>query len=149
MRQVSADYRPFPRVREVDCRISFGVMDQNAKNAEISGNDPGFLPRYAQTTDGATGIGGKWASLERNFWALDGSYGIAPDSLQGVQTGWWSSLISGADGSFSTAPVIRYDFSAAITTLGWTLRFDGKTGQFPVSVRVETFASDGSALESL
>lgn len=149
MRQVSADYNPFPRVREVDCRISFGVMDQNAKNAEVSGNDTGFIARYDQTTDGVVEIAGKWASLERNFWSLDGTYDIAPDNVALVQTGWWSSLISGDDGTFATAPVIRYDFGAAITTLGWTLRFDDKSGQFPVSVRVDTFASDGSALESL
>lgn len=149
MKRVSEDYNPFPRVREVDCRISFGVMDQNAKNSTVSGNDAGFLPRYDQTTDGAVEIGGKWASLERNFWALDGSFDIAPDNLTAVQTGWWSSLISGADGTFAAAPAIRYDFGTAISTLGWTLRFDGKSNQYPASVRVDMFAEDGSVTETL
>ena len=148
MRQVSADYNPFPRVREIDCRISFGVMDQNAKNAAVSGNDPGYLARYDQTTDGVTKIAGKWASLERNFWSLDGTYAIAPDNVTDLQTGWWSSLVSGADGTFGTPPVIRYDFGAAITTLGWTLRFDDKTNQYPTVVQVDTFDASGAVLDS-
>lgn len=149
MRQVSDNYNPFPRVREVDCRISFGVMDQNAKNAEVTGNDAGFFPRYDQTVDGVNVIGGKWASLERNFWALDGTYDIAPDDMDGVQTGWWSSVISGADGTFETPPYIRYDFGQPLSTLGWTLRFDDKAGQYASEVLVEVFGSDGAVMETL
>lgn len=149
MKQVPKNYNPFPRVREVDCRISFGVMDQNAKNAAITGNDAGFFPRYDETVDGVNEIGGKWASLERDFWRLDGTYDIAPDNMDGVQTGWWSSVISGADGSFENPPYIRYDFGQPLSTLGWTLWFDGKTGQYASSVMIEVLAADGSVIETL
>lgn len=149
MRRTSENYNPFPRLREVDCRITFGVIDQNAKNAAISGNDAGFFPRYAQTVDGITGIGGKWASLEPDFWRLDGTYDIAPDNMDGVQTGWWSSDVSGADGRFENPPYIRYDFGAPLSTLGWTLHFDEKTGQYASEVLVEVFGADGSVLETL
>ncbi len=149
MRETSTDYNPFRRVREVDCQISFGVVDQAAKNAEITGNDAGFFPRYAQTVDGAGEIHGKWASLEKNFWTLDGTFGLAPDNLDGVQTGWWSSVISGADGRFASAPYIRYDFAQPLSTLGWTLRFDTKANQYASEVRVEVFAADGTVLETL
>lgn len=149
MIQVSGNYNPFPRVREVDCRISFGVMDQNAKDAEITGNDAGFFPRYGETVDGVNEIGGKWASLERDFWSLDGTYDIAPDDMDDVQTGWWSSVISGADGTFETPPYIRYDFGQALSTLGWTLWFDGKAGQYASAVRAEVFGADGAVIETL
>lgn len=149
MKQVPKNYNPFPRVREVDCRISFGVMDQNAKNAAITGNDAGFFPRYEETVDGVNEIGGKWAILERDFWRLDGTYDIAPDNMDGVQTGWWSAVISGADGSFENPPYIRYDFGQPLSTLGWTLWFDGKAGQYASSVRVEVLSADGSVIETL
>lgn len=148
MKKTSAEYNPFPRVREVDCRITFGVMDQNAKNADITGNDAGFFPRYGETVDGVDVIGGKWSSLERDFWILDGTYDIAPDDLDGVQTGWWSSVISGEDCIFGTAPYIRYDFGVPISTLGWTLHFDTKTGQYPSEVRVEVLGADGAVIET-
>ena len=149
MRKTSANYNPFPRLREADCRITFGVIDQNAKNAEISGNDAGFFPRYAQTVDGTDEIGGKWASLEPDFWRLDGTYDIAPDDMTGVQTGWWSSAVSGADGVFETAPYIRYDFGMPLSTLGWTLHFDTRAGQYASKVRVDVFDASGNVVESL
>lgn len=149
MKQTTSGYDPFTRIREVDCRISFGVIDQQAKNAEITGNDAGFFERYAQTVDGVQEIDGKWASLERNFWALDGTFGLAPDDMDGVQTGWWSSVVSGEDGTFEEAPYVRYDFGTALSTLGWTLRFDDKTGQYPAEVQVDVFGEDGETVETL
>lgn len=149
MRQTSEIYDPFRRVREVDCRITFGVMDQNAKNAAISGNDAGFFPRYAQTVDGVSEIGGKWASLEPDFWRLDGTYDIAPDNMDGVQTGWWSSDVSDAYGRFENPPYIRYDFGAPLSTLGWTLHFDEKAKQFAAEVVVDVFGADGAVMETL
>ena len=149
MQNTSKSYDPFPRVREVDCRITFGVMDQNAKDAVITGNDAGFFPRYAETVDGVNEIGGKWASLERNFWRLDGTYDLAPDDMTGVQTGWWSSVISGEDGAFETPPYIRYEFGAPLSTLGWTLRFDEKTGQYPTEIQIDVLDADGNITETL
>ena len=44
MKLTSADYKPFSIVREVDCLISFAVLDQNAKKEStvVSGNDAGW-----------------------------------------------------------------------------------------------------------
>lgn len=148
MRETGNEYVPFRRVREVDCRISFAVMAPDAKNADVSGNDAGFIPRYAQTLDDVNEIGGRWASLEQNFWSLDGTYDIAPDDLDDVQTGWWSDFVSGADGRFETAPYIQYTFGGAISTLGWTLWFDKKSRQYPTEIRAEVFAADGSVRET-
>lgn len=149
MKQTTEGYRPFTTVREVDCRISFGVMDQNARGAEINGNDAGFFPRWEETVDGTRSLPGKWASLERNFWSLDGTYGLAPDNTDAVQTGWWSSVISGADGVFETPLWMQYDFGLPLSTLGWTLRFDDKTNQYPSEVQVEVLDAAGSVIETL
>ena len=148
MRTVSDNYNPFPIVRDVDCRISFGVIDQNAKNGTITGNDAGFFPRFAQTVDGKQQIDGKWTSLERNFWVLDGTYTVPPDDMTDSETGWWSSVISGADGSFTAQPYIQYVFSAAISTLGITLRFDDKANQYASDVLLEFLSQSGTVAES-
>lgn len=148
MRTTGDNYLPFRRVREVDCRITFAVMAPDAKNAAVSGNDAGFLPRYAQTLDDINEIGGRWASLEQNFWSLDGTFDIAPDDLNEVQTGWWSGFVSGADGTFENPPYVQYTFGGAISTLGWTLRFDEKAKQYPTEIRAEVLAADGSVRET-
>ncbi len=149
MRQVSESYNPFPRVREVDCRISFGVIARKSADAEISANDTAFFGSLAQTADEIDGISAKWASLEPDFWRLDGTYDIVPDDASGLQIGWWSSVLSGADGAFETAPFVQYMFDEELASIGWTLYFDAKTGQYPTQTRVELLSADGAVRETL
>ena len=80
MRNVSEKYRPFPVVRDVDCLISFGVMDINAKKETtvITSNDTGVFSNIRDTVNGVTAPSGCWASLERDLWRLDGNYDILP-----------------------------------------------------------------------
>lgn len=149
MRQVSETYHPFPRVREVDCRISFGVIARKAADAAISANDTAFFGSLAQTADEIDAVSAKWASLEPDFWRLDGTYDIMPDDASGLQAGWWSSVLSGADGVFETPPFVQYMFDEELASIGWTLYFDAKTGQYPVQTRVELLAADGTVTETL
>ena len=145
MRAVSDTYNPYRPVRHVGIGIKFGVMDQTAKpGASISGHAVGALDRLAQTIDDVEDASGKYASLEPGLWALDGSYDNLPDSLDNIQTGWWSAVFSGGDGNFSDPPWIRYDFAGPVSTIGWTLYFDAKTNQYPTAVRVTVYGSDGS-----
>lgn len=149
MRQVSEKYNPFPRVREVDCRISFGVIARKAADAAISASETAFFGDLAQTADEIDAVSAKWASLEPDFWRLDGTYDIMPDDASGLQTGWWSSVLSGADGIFETPPFVEYMFDEELASIGWTLYFDAKTGQYPTQTRVELLSADGSSTETL
>lgn len=145
MKLTSADYKPFPAVREVDCLVSFAVLDQNAKKdaTVVSGNDAGVLGGIRATINDDSEMSGKYTSLEQDFWLLDGTFGILPDDDNAVETGWWSESISGADGAFSSPPWILYTFPAPLSTLGWTLHFDEKTNQYARRVRITCFAADG------
>lgn len=147
MIKTSERYDPFPRLREVDCRISFGVIDQNGRNSVISGNDAGFLPRYAQTVDDALDADGKWADLELDLWGLDGTYDLIPDDMD-VQTGWWSSVISGADGRFENPPYIQYDFAGGMASIGWMLYFDAAANQYAAETVMELLNADGSVKDT-
>lgn len=149
MRQVSGNYNPFPRVREVDCRITFGVIARKASDAVITANDTAILGSLAQTADEIDAVSVKWTSLEPDFWRLDGTYDLLPDDTDGLQVGWWSSVLSGADGVFDTPPFVQYMFDEELASIGWTLYFDAKTGQYPTQTRVELLAADGTVTETL
>lgn len=149
MRQVSETYNPFPRVREVDCRISFGVIARKAADAAISASETAFFGNLAQTADETDAVSAKWASLEPDFWRLDGTYDIMPDDVDGLQVGWWSSVLSGADGVFDTPPFVEYMFDEELASIGWTLYFDAKAEQYPAQTRVELLAADGTVTETL
>ena len=148
MRATSASYNPFPVVREVNFKITFGVTDQNAKKNEtvITYNDAGDLGSVRGTVDDISSPGGKYADLERNSWVLDGTYNILPDNAGDSAVGWWSSSISGADGTFATNPKIKYMFSVPISTLGWTLIFDTKSEQYASRVKITAYGANGSTV---
>lgn len=210
MISVSAGYNPFPPVRHVGIGISFGVFDLSAKpSAVVSASEVGTMDRLRQTINDNRTVTAKYATLEPGLWRLDGSYSILPDELANVETGWWSSAVSGADGTFQAsgtaqrpasaglissgdtvtaqipdadlsggasvtvsgsadiltlsdtdggvsvsaldvgvsggpAPWIRYDFPAPVSTIGWDLYFDAKSGQYPTQILVTLYGADGS-----
>lgn len=140
MRNVSETFAPYAIEREVDCNIRFELLDENAKdNADPSASDQD-IGQLDQLTDGVATTD-KYASLELNSWLLDGGFEILPDSLTGVQTGWWSGL-SDIDGVFETPPVLSFSFGGlAISTIGFTIYFDDSAG-VPTSIKITTYDAD-------
>lgn len=210
MISVSGTYAPFPPVRHVGLGVTFGVFSLSAKpTAAVSGSDGALPGRLAQTINDGRAASGKYATLEPGLWRLDGSFSILPDNLAGVETGWWSSSLSGEDGVYASdaapaaraasssvvvsgdavtvtipdasitvsgdtvtlaspsmrvsssgsaltvnldgggavvdgsAPFVRYDFPAPVSTIGWDLFFDAKTGQYPTQILVSLFGEGG------
>lgn len=87
-----------------------------------------------------------YAALELNRWALDGNTVIVPASGT-MYDGFISSIMSNADGGFTTAAVITREFSVPHTLPGLTLTFDTRYKEWPVSVTVD-FYLNGEVLES-
>jgi hypothetical protein len=64
-----------------------------------------------------------------------------PDDISTAQTGWWSGL-SDAEGAFDTPPELSFYFGGiVISTIGFTLYFDGAAG-LPTSIRITTYEAD-------
>lgn len=145
MRTTPQNYNPFPIVRDVDFKISFSVMDTNAKKSStvIDASDTGVFGNVRQTVDEISAPDGKYTALERNLWVLDGTFGVLPDDTENVQTGLWSNAVSDEDGNFADPPTIRYTFADKLSTLGWTLHFDTLANQYAARVRITAYDSDG------
>ena len=150
MRQTTSRYNPFPVVRDVDILLSFKVTDQNAKkdSTEVSTNTGWMLGGIRGMINDRAEPSGKYTSLERDLWVLDGTYQVLPDNAQNLETGAWSNVISGEDGTFTDAPWIRFDFDTPISTLGWTLIFDRLADQYASRVLVTCYGSDGAVLDA-
>lgn len=91
----------------------------------------------------------KWLTLEDNGCILDGSYKILPQSISSVFTGVWSDTLSGADGMFTTPPVLTVTFSNAHTSGGITLIFSEATGDWCSELTIVWYAQDGGQLASM
>jgi hypothetical protein len=150
MRKTSANYQPFPVVRDVDCLISFGVMDINAKKETtvIRTNDSGVFSYIRASVNDIHKASGCWAALEENLWRLDGSFEFLPSNYASEEIGWWSSEMSGADCTFENNPVVRFTFPALLSTLGWTLYFDTLSGQYVKKVRVSAYNASGVMVDT-
>ena len=63
------------------------------------------------------------ATLEQNYWRLDGTFDIMPDDHNGTW-GIWSQSMADNGGSFSDPPVLTLNFLQPFSSVGITFYFD-------------------------
>lgn len=119
-------------------RITFGNVDTTAAtDGEWESNGAASISEF-ETVDYAYQYGDTYAALELNRWALDGKTLIVPTG-EAVQDGFISSLMSDADGNFSTPPVITREFSLKHIFPGLTLTFDTRQQEWPLEVTADFY----------
>lgn len=145
MRPSSPTFAPFATERDIDCNISFELLDENAKgNAVPSVTEQEPVSQLSQLADGVTTTE-KYATLEPNSWHLGGVFKILPDDISTVQTGWWSGL-SGEDGAFANPPALSFYFGGiAISTIGFTMYFDDAAG-VPSQIKITTYTANQTTI---
>ena len=107
---------------------------------ETSGQIPWSKPE--QLHDKVFGNPAKYATLERDRWALDGTWNLLPDDpTQTVgQMGYIGSVLSGTDGTFATPPWVELQFSGVSVLQACSVYFpdndyDGLPEDFTVEVK--------------
>ena len=98
--------------------------------------------KLEQLHDKVFGNPTKYATLERDRWALDGTWDLLPDDpTQTVgQMGYIGNVLSGADGTFSTPPWVELQFSGVSVLQACSVYFpgndyDGLPEDFTVEVK--------------
>lgn len=81
-----------------------------------------------------------YATLEDNFFLLDGSKKLFPDAPAGIDFGYWSLSMSGSDGAFENPPTLEITFAEQHTSAGLTLHF---LPDFPALVNVQWYTLGG------
>lgn len=109
-----------------------------------AGETSGQIPwsNLEQIHDKVFGNSTKYATLERDRWALDGTWDLLPDDpTQAVgQMGYIGNVLSGADGTFSTPPWVELRFSGVSVLQACSVYFpgnayDGVPEDFTVEVK--------------
>ena len=103
--------------------ISFGLIDVTAKpdTAVTASDKQSFIDVQDLALDGVCPAPS--ATLEKDYWKLDGSYEPFPDSPQNTSWGIWSNSMSDENGIFSVPPVIELSFQNVHKTAGLTFEF--------------------------
>lgn len=127
-------------------RITFGNVDTTAAtDGEWESNGAAGISEF-DTVDYPYQYGETYAALELNRWALDGKTLIVPAG-QSVQDGFISSLMSDAEGHFTTPPVITREFSLKHIFPGLTLTFDTRAQEWPLEATVD-FSLNGAVVDT-
>lgn len=127
-------------------RITFGNVDTTAAtDGEWESNGAANISEF-ETVDYAYQYGDTYVSLELNRWALDGKSLLVPTG-EDVQDGFISSLMSDAEGNFTTPPVITREFSLKHIFPGLTLTFDTRQQEWPLEVTAD-FYLNGAVVDT-
>lgn len=107
-----------------------------------AGETSGQIPwsQLAQIHDKVFDTPAKYATLEHNRWTLDGTFGIFPDQTADVtgQVAYIGDVLSGADGSFATAPWVELQFSGVSVLQACSVYFpDDEYDGLPLDFTVE------------
>lgn len=87
----------------------------------------------------------KYATLEDDFFLLDGSFSLFPDNPSGMDFGYWSQNMSGSDSSFANPPTLEISFTKQHTSAGLTLYF---LPDFPVLINIQWLTLGGALIIS-
>ena len=111
---------------EIDC----GVTDDEAQSvATATGTNEAVFSNAGSIVDGLSDIA-KYATLELNMWALDGTYTVLPDTAPYSNAGYVSNIES--TGSVTIAfPTIRTNAISGIT-ITWSEKYSEYAKTFTV-----------------
>ncbi len=88
------------------------------------------------------------ATLEEDYFLLDGSFQPFPDQPSGETWGLWSREMSGADGQFAQPLRLTAEFDSPHSSVGLTLRFDLHTGDCPSRIKARWYDPLGNLLHT-
>ena len=122
----------------------FGVTVTGIYNGDFSDNGHAWFSEWGTVNKGNR-QGNTYASLELNRWTLDGGEQIIIADLADNPTGrgFASEALSGEDGTFETVPMFTRTFDVSHDLPVVALRFDVPMNEYPTSVTVRYYDSDG------
>lgn len=129
----------------VELRLTVSDPDALADASASSNGEEAFsnAPSIVKDTEKSPT---RFATLEKNIWALDGSFSILPDTPEPEKEGYIGPVLSGDDGTFDTPPKLIMSFSQVFTpiipgiTILWATAYNEWADTFTVT------AYNGSAI---
>ena len=136
--------------RTIQAKVSFEILDVEAyEDATFVVSDEAPISRLSQAINKIRDMSQKYATFERDYFKLDGTYYIPPpENLGDSELGWWSDVMCDPEGLFATRPYIEFDFTEPHSSIGLTLTFDKKTEEYASDFRIEAFDASGAVITS-
>lgn len=150
MQTVSREFKEavYAPARKTTAEVSFEILDNEAYGdnaSKVTSEAP--ISRKDQLTDKIRTMSHKYATFERDYFKLDGSFYIPPKPTEEVsKLGWWSGGLSDENGMFSPYQVLEFDFTDEHNSMGLTITFDTKGDEYASDFDIEVFGLDGALI---
>ena len=123
--RLSEAYNPYPDERWSTARVIFELVDIDAaEDATATVTSEAEISKLSQTHNRVVEMEKKLATLEQNYFLLDGSFEL-PDENDNGEVGWWSGEISDSNGQLNQ--VLEFNFTEPQSSIGFTIAFDEKS----------------------
>lgn len=130
MNEVSREFKQavYAPIRKTAAKVAFEILDNSAYDDADIEAEGAEISKSIQMIDKVRAMSDKFATFEKDYFKLDGSFVIPPTSNEEAanthQLGWWSRELCSADGVFATPPKVTFTFSEPHDSMGLTLHFD-------------------------
>lgn len=137
MQEVSAKWKETQEQRIITApsvlEVTVAVTDPEAQGAaSVSVDSEEEFSHGSQLADGMEKTANRYATLEQDLWALDGTFDLLPDEGPYEDDGWISENLSGDGGVFTLPPTITISFPQVFTTylegmtITWGAAYEGE-----------------------
>ena len=138
--------------RKTTARVKFEILDNSAyEDCNISTSPEAIISRKDQLINKERETSFKYATYEKNYFKLDGSFRIPPknNEIDNNELGWWSDDICNDEGIFDTPQEIDFTFDTIHRSPGLTINFDTKNKEYATDFIVEVFDENNNTIYSL
>lgn len=134
--------------RKTTARVSFEILDNEAyhDNTPIATSEAP-ISRKNQLTNKKRNMSHKYATFERDYFKLDGSFYIPPRPTEGnSELGWWSEDVCDENGMFTPYQVLEFNFTEEHNSMGLTITFDVLAKEYASDFDIEVYKLDDTLI---
>ncbi|MFZ3132756.1 MAG: hypothetical protein WA125_17045 [Desulfosporosinus sp.] len=149
---VSAEFKTAiaAATRQTKAKVLFHLVDVDAaEDATVTVTGEAAISRKDQAVNAFTDMAGKLATLEDDYWLLDGSFVLPPETTESsYEAGWWSAALSGGGGTFAVAQAVTLTFTKDHTVIGFSIYFDELTNEYATDFTIVAYDSLNNVLHT-
>ena len=137
-------------IRKVDAKVHFEILDNAAYgDRTVTASSEAPISRKDQVTNKVRGMSHKYATFEKDYFRLDGSFRIPSKPNEGDnELGWWSGELCGADGVFEVPQTLTLTFDDVHNSMGLTIHFDVTTNEYASDFDIDVYGAGNALIAS-
>lgn len=151
MIQVSNKFKKavYAPTRTCKAKMRFEILDIEAFRDNTKGvTSEAIISRKEQLTNKIRSMNAKYATFEKDYLKLDGSFILPPkiNEVEEAELGWWSNILCDSNGLFIPYQVIEFNFNNEHSSMGLTIYFDILNNEYASEFNIDVYGAAGEVI---